>query len=94
MQYPSGASFRIAATDSALMPLYLRFARGSWTAADVASFAADARQLSAKFPGNARALELLAEGELDAKQLDAATTANEALVALRPSDVTKILRYL
>lgn len=80
------------ATQSALMPLYIRFSRGSPNPAEVAEFVADARQMAARYPGDPRALELLAEGELDAKQFDAANAANDALLAARPADARALLR--
>ncbi len=80
------------AAQSAMMPLFIRFTRGSNGPDEVAAFAADARSNATRFPGNAMALELLAEGELDAKQFEAATKANDALLAARPDDARALLR--
>ena len=78
--------------NDALMPLYMRFVRGSRGDEDVQSFVTDARAMALKFPNTPRALECLAEGELDAEQLDAATKANDALLALKPTDARGLLR--
>jgi len=78
--------------ETQLMPLYMRFVRGSRSAEEVADFARDARAAAQRFPDNAMALESLAEGELDAEQYDAASKANDALIALRPTDNRALLR--
>ncbi len=82
----------LSEAEGALMPLYIRFNHGSESAAAVASFAADARKAAALYPTQPIALELLAEGELDAKQFDAASKANEALLAQKPGDARALLR--
>ena len=82
----------VPAGAAATMPLVLHFMRGSRGPADVASFVGQARKLAPRYPGDPRMLELLAEGELDAKAFDAATTANDALLALRPTDARALLR--
>ena len=78
--------------EAALMPLYMRFMNGAQGQAEVDSFIAAARIAAARFPNEPRALELLAEGELDAEQFDAATKANDALLAQRPTDARALLR--
>jgi hypothetical protein len=80
------------AADSASMPLFMRFVQGTRSKEEVASFAESARKLVTRFPGQATPLELLAEGELDAEQFDAATRANDALLALRSDDARALLR--
>jgi hypothetical protein len=82
----------VNATESALMPLYIRYMNGANGQAEVDSFVVDARITAAKHPGEARALELLAEGELDAEMFDAASKANDALLAQRPTDARALLR--
>ncbi len=78
--------------ESALMPLYIRYMNGANGQSEVDSFVLDARIAAAKYPGEARALELLAEGELDAEQFDAATKANDALLVQRPTEARALLR--
>ena len=78
--------------DGAIMPLYMRMARGTRSADDVASFVADARIMATRYPSEPRALECLAEGELDAEQYAAASKANDALLALRADDAPALLR--
>ncbi len=82
----------VSPTDAALMPLYMRFMHGAHGQAEVDSFIAAARTAAARFSGDPRALELLAEGELDAEQFDAATKANDALLLQRPTDARALLR--
>ncbi len=82
----------VSPTDEALMPLYMRFMHGAHGQAEVDSFIAAARTAAARFSGDPRALELLAEGELDAEQFDAATKANDALLLQRPTDARALLR--
>ncbi len=96
----SGLSFTPAAiavsvvspAESALMPLYIRFMNDSNRKEDVDSFVVDVRKESARYSNEPRALEMLAEGELDADQFAAATAANDALLALRPTDARGLLR--
>lgn len=78
--------------ESALMPLYIRFMNGSHGQDEVDSFVLAARTAAARTPNEPRALELLAEGELDAEQFDAATKANDALLIQRPTDARALLR--
>ncbi len=89
---PTIATTPISKTEGDLMPLFIRYMNGANGQAEVDSFVADARIAAAKYPGEARALELLAEGELDADQFDAATKANDALLAQRPTDARALLR--
>ncbi|MFM9979178.1 MAG: hypothetical protein ACKVOP_14180 [Sphingomonadaceae bacterium] len=83
---------RMAPAESAMMPLYMHYVQGSNSKDEVAKFAVAARKAIARFPGNAMALELLAESELDAEHFDAADAANSALLALRPTDARAMLR--
>lgn len=94
MELPSAkiAPVPLDAVQKALMPLFIQFTRGSRTKEEVAAFVAEARAMAARYPGHPAALELLAEGELDAAQLDAATRANDALLALRQTDARALLR--
>lgn len=78
--------------DAAMVPLLIRYRQGSRSAEEVAAFVADARRNADRFPASAQALEFLAEGELDAKNLDAAGKANDALLALQPTDSAALLR--
>jgi hypothetical protein len=80
------------AAQRAMMPLFIQFTRGSRTKAEVADFVKNARQMAARYPAHPMALELLAEGELDAAQLDAAAKANDALIIARPTDACALLR--
>jgi hypothetical protein len=89
---PTIAITPINAAEATLMPLYIRYMNGANGQAEVDSFVVDARKATARFPGEPRALELLAEGELDAEQFDAATKANDALLAQRPTDPRALLR--
>jgi hypothetical protein len=82
----------VSPTEAVLMPLYMRFMNGAHGQAEVDSFVAAARIAAARFPGEPRAMELLAEGELDAEQFDAATKANDALLVQRPTDARALLR--
>lgn len=78
--------------EGALIPLVMRMARGSRSNKDVADFLTDARRAAARYKGTATASELVAEGELDADNLDAATAANERLIEQRPGDPRALLR--
>lgn len=77
---------------SALVPFYFRFMQGSNGPAEVAKFLADVQPLAARFPDEPMALELLAEGALDARQFDDAEKANSALLAKRPQDARALIR--
>jgi predicted Zn-dependent protease len=77
---------------SDMMELRMRFVQGSDNKEEVDSFVRDARTMATRYPDHPDALELLAEGELDAENLAAATKANDALMALRPTDARAMLR--
>jgi hypothetical protein len=83
---------QLDAAESEMMPLRIQFARGSGSDAAVKSFVESARKFAVRFPTHPVALELLAEGELDAENLPSATKANDALIALRPTDARAMLR--
>ena len=82
----------LRAPESDLMPLYIRFLKPH-DEAEIAKFVIDARAAAVKYPAEPRALELLAEGELDAEQLAAASKANDALLAIRATDARALLRH-
>lgn len=82
----------VTPAESILMPLYIRFMNDSNRQEEIDSFVEDIRKGSVRFPSEPRALEMLAEGELDAKQFAAATKANDAFLALRPTDARGLLR--
>ena len=88
---PQIAIDRLGVSSNEIMPLYLRFMTPH-DAAEIARFAVDARAAAAKYPTEPGTLEMLAEGELDAEQFSAATKANDALLAIRPTDGRAILR--
>ncbi len=82
---------RLGLSSNEIMPLYLRF-MAPHDANEIARFAVDARAIATKYPSEPSTLEMLAEGELDAEQFSAATKANDALLAIRPTDGRAILR--
>jgi hypothetical protein len=82
----------VSPAESTLMPLYIRFMNDSNRQEEIDSFVNEIRIEAVRHPNEPRALEMLAEGELDAERFGAATKANDAFLALRPTDGRGLLR--
>jgi hypothetical protein len=82
----------LSAADAAAMPLLMQFVQGSDSKKEVDAFVWDARANAARYPDQPTALEMLAEGELDAENFEAATKANDLLLGKKPSDARALLR--
>ncbi len=82
----------LSAAESAIMPLYIRSTRESRNVAEVAATLTEARKLGKRYPAEPMALDLVAEFELDSEHYDEAQQANDAVLAVRPTDVRALMR--
>ncbi len=74
------------------MPLLMQFVQWSNSKQEVDLFFRDAQKNALRYPDEPVALEMLAEGALDAEDLGVAALANDTLIAKRPNNARALLR--
>ena len=89
-QQPAVAMRQLGADEEAVMDVHMRSKVGV-TVKKAKDVAADARAVAARYPTSAPVQIALAEAELDAGNLDAADSAADAALAVKPASVEALL---